>query len=97
VPVVPLRVSPLIVGDRSSSSPRALAQDRSGAGQEARATVIHAGPECGTIGSTVPRLDMGSIDPTLADVHSPAERLKVASVLKLMDLLVETLRRIPEK
>jgi dipeptidase D len=66
-------------------------------GQEAQATAIHAGLECGTIGSKVPGLDMISIGPTLQDVHSPAERLKIATVQKVMDLLVETLKRIPEK
>jgi hypothetical protein len=66
-------------------------------GQEAQVRAIHAGLECGTIGGKVPGLDMISIGPTLEDVHTPSERLKIASVQKVMDLLVETLRRVPDK
>jgi dipeptidase D len=47
------------------------------------------------MGSKVPGLGLISLGPTLENVHSPAERLKIASVQKGMDLLVETLRRFP--
>ena len=46
---------------------------------------------------TVPGLDMISIGPTVVKVHTPDERLEIASVQKLYDLLLATLRRVSEK
>jgi hypothetical protein len=40
-------------------------------------------------------MDAISIGPTLYDVHTPSERLEIATVPMLMDLLMETLQRIP--
>jgi dipeptidase D len=65
-------------------------------GKEAEIVAVHAGLECGAIGETYPEMDMISIGPTLNDVHSPAERLYIPSVGRVMDLLVTTLQRIPE-
>ena len=42
-------------------------------------------------------MDAISIGPTLHDVHTPRERLEIATVPKLMDLLLKTLQRIPAK
>ena len=42
-----------------------------------------------------PGLDMISVGPTIEHVHSPDERLEIASVGKVYDLLVATLQRIP--
>ena len=64
---------------------------------EAKVVAIHAGLECGTIYGTYPNLDMISIGPTLEKVHSTDEKMFVPSVKKVMDLLVETLRRVPVK
>ena len=66
-------------------------------GQDPKVTAVHAGLECGTIVSKYPGMDAISIGPTLQDVHTPKERLQVASVKKLNDFLLETLKRIPEK
>ena len=66
-------------------------------GQEPMVTAVHAGLECGTIVSKYPGMDAISIGPTLQDVHTPNERIQVASVKKLNDFLIETLKRIPEK
>jgi dipeptidase D len=66
-------------------------------GQEAVVSAVHAGLECGTIVSKYPGMDAISIGPTLYDVHTPSERLEIATVPMLMDLLVETLQRIPAK
>ena len=66
-------------------------------GRDPRVAAIHAGLECGTIYGTYPNLDMISIGPTMEGVHSVNERLFVPGVQKTMDLLVETLRRIPVK
>ena len=66
-------------------------------GQEPEVTAVHAGLECGTIVSKYPGMDAISIGPTLQDVHTPNERMQVASVKKLNDFLIETLKQIPEK
>lgn len=55
---------------------------------------IHAGLECGLILSKRPEMDMISIGPTMYDVHSPDERLEIASVVRFWDYLKEILRSI---
>ncbi len=40
-------------------------------------------------------MDMISIGPTITGAHSPAERLYVPSVERVMSLLSEVLERIP--
>ena len=66
-------------------------------GQQPEVTALHAGLECGTISAKYPGMDAISIGPTLQNVHTPNERLEVATVKKLNDFLLETLQRIPEK
>jgi dipeptidase D len=58
---------------------------------------VHAGMETGVIQAAYPGMDAISIGPTLQDVHTPEERLEVASVKKLADLLTETLGQVPTK
>jgi dipeptidase D len=65
-------------------------------GQDPKVSAVHAGLECGTIVSKYPGMDAISIGPTLQDVHTPDERMQVATVKKLADLLTETLVRVPE-
>jgi dipeptidase D len=65
--------------------------------EEPEVSAIHAGLECGTIAAKYPGMDAISIGPTLLDVHTPNERMEVASVKKLNDFLIETLKEIPEK
>lgn len=64
-------------------------------GQQPKVTAVHAGLECGTIVSKYPGMDAISIGPTLQEVHTPNERLQIATVKKLNDFLLETLQRIP--
>lgn len=52
---------------------------------------IHAGLECGLFLEKFPALEMVSFGPTLRGVHSPDERLEIASVDKFWKLLVEVL------
>jgi dipeptidase D len=52
---------------------------------------IHAGLETSVAGVKYPGLDMISIGPTLLDVHSPDERIEIATVQKVYDLLIATL------
>ena len=58
---------------------------------------IHAGLECGILGSGYPNLDMISFGPTIRYPHSPDEKVNIASVGKFWDFLVETLKHIPIK
>lgn len=63
-------------------------------GKEPRWLAIHAGLECGLIGEKYPGMDMISFGPTLRGVHSPAERLEIASVQKFWDLLTGILKNL---
>lgn len=56
-------------------------------GVQPRVRAIHAGLECGLFLEKYPHLDMVSFGPTLRGVHSPDERLEIASVQKFWDLL----------
>ena len=58
---------------------------------------IHAGLECGILGGAYPNWDMISFGPTIRFPHSPDEKVKIESVQKFWDLLVETLKNIPVK
>jgi dipeptidase D len=66
-------------------------------GEDVALEAVHAGLETSVIGAKYPQMDMISVGPTLIDVHSPVERMDVASVAKVYDLLVETLKEIPSK
>ena len=62
--------------------------------QEPKVRAIHAGLECGLFLEKYPELEMVSFGPTLRGVHSPDERLEIATVPKFWALLLEVLRRI---
>ena len=66
-------------------------------GHEPEVTSIHAGLECGIIGSKYPKMDMISFGPTICYPHSPDEKVEIASVGKFYDFMVDTLRNIPKK
>ena len=63
-------------------------------GIEPKVRAIHAGLECGLFLEKYPHLEMVSFGPTLRGVHSPDERLEIATVDKFWMLLVEVLRTI---
>ncbi len=63
-------------------------------GVEPLVKAIHAGLECGLFLEKYPNLDMISFGPTLRGVHSPDERLEIASVDKFWRLLCDLLKRI---
>jgi dipeptidase D len=58
---------------------------------------IHAGLECGLIGGVYPNLDMISFGPTIRFPHSPDEKVKIDTVVKFWDFIVELLEQIPVK
>ena len=65
-------------------------------GKEPKVKAIHAGLECGLFLKSYPGLDMISVGPTLRGVHSPSERLELATVPMVFDHLVAILENIPE-
>ena len=60
--------------------------------KEPEVSVIHAGLECGTIGSKYPGMEMISVGPTVENPHSPDERLFIPSVGKVRAFLVSVIR-----
>ena len=60
-------------------------------GKEPVVRAIHAGLECGLFLEKYPHLEMISFGPTLRGVHSPDERLEIATVEKFWKHLVKLL------
>ena len=63
-------------------------------GKPMTVVTIHAGLECGWHIKKNPALDMVSIGVTTKDIHSPNERLVLATVAPQINLIDETLHRI---
>lgn len=70
-------------------------QEKYGKNPEIKA--VHAGLECGLIGSKYPNLEMISFGPTIVAPHSPDERVNIDSVKKFYDFLFEIVKNIPNK
>ena len=62
-------------------------------GKEPVVETIHAGLECGLLGEKLPGLDCVSFGPDLTDIHTPRERMHIASVQRTWKLLCEVLKR----
>lgn len=60
-------------------------------GHAPRVEAIHAGLECGILGSKIPDLDCVSIGPDMWDIHTTEETLSIASVRRVWEYLVELL------
>lgn len=56
-------------------------------GYDAKVDVIHAGLECGIISSHIPDMDIISIGPDIIDIHSPSEKLDLASCERFWKIL----------
>lgn len=61
--------------------------------EEPQIMAIHAGLECGYFADKIPGLDAVSFGPKNLDIHTPQERLSIASAEKYWKLLVEYLKR----
>lgn len=66
-------------------------------GKTPNVMIIHAGLECGILGTHYPDMDMISFGPTIRYPHSPDEKVNIASVQKFWDYLLSTLENIPAK
>ena len=64
---------------------------------EPKVNVIHAGLECGIIGSHYPEMGMISFGPTILGAHSPDEKASISSTQKFWRFFREILSNIPEK
>ena len=62
-----------------------------------KVNVIHAGLECGIIGSHYPKMDMISFGPTILGAHSPDEKASISSTKKFWNFFKEVLANIPER
>ena len=56
-------------------------------GRDVKVEAIHAGLECGIIGSKIPGIQMVSIGPKLENPHTPDERLRIIDVEILYNVL----------
>lgn len=61
-------------------------------GKEPKITVVHAGLECGLIGSKFRDMEMISFGPTIKDPHSPAERIFIPSIERVWIFLENLLK-----
>jgi dipeptidase D len=66
-------------------------------GKTPKVMIIHAGLECGILGTHYPKMDMISFGPTIRYPHSPDEKVNIASVEKFWDFLLATLENTPLK
>ena len=62
--------------------------------KEPEVRAIHAGLECGLFMRKYPDLEMISFGPTLEGVHSPGERMEIASVERFWRLLIGVLKAV---
>ena len=56
-------------------------------GKRPETATIHAGLECGILSEKIPGLDIISIGPEIKDIHTPEERLEIASAIRMYRLL----------
>ena len=62
-------------------------------GHAPRIEAIHAGVECGLLCGKIEGLDCVSIGPNLTEIHTPRERMSIASVQRVWRFITELLRR----
>ncbi|MFQ5833765.1 MAG: beta-Ala-His dipeptidase [Candidatus Thorarchaeota archaeon] len=65
-------------------------------GKSVTVEAIHAGLECGIVGAKIPGIQMASIGPSLKNPHTPDEKLKIADVGVLYNLLKSILRQLSD-
>ncbi len=63
-------------------------------GREPKVEALHAGVECGLFAGKLPGLDCVSMGPDMKDIHTPNERMDVASVQRTWNYVLEILKRL---
>jgi dipeptidase D len=66
-------------------------------GVDPEVKAIHAGLECGLFLQKYPELDMISFGPTIKGAHTPEERMRIDTVQKFWDFLLQMLKKTPAK
>ena len=62
-------------------------------GAEPKVEAIHAGLECGILGSKIHDLDCVSLGPDMSGIHTTEETLSIASVRRVWEYLVKLLEK----
>jgi dipeptidase D len=73
---------------KSALLQRSIATYQALFGSTPEVSMIHAGLECGTIGSIYPGMDMISLGATIENPHSPNERMYIPSIERVWKYLV---------
>ena len=60
-------------------------------GNEMIVEAVHAGVECGLFVDAIDGLDAVSFGPNILDIHTPKERLEIASVERTWEYIKEVL------
>ncbi|MCM1026734.1 MAG: aminoacyl-histidine dipeptidase [Roseburia sp.] len=63
-------------------------------GEKPRVEAIHAGLECGILGSKIEDLDCVSMGPDMRDIHTTEETLSISSVRRVWEYLVRLLESV---
>ncbi|MFX0000725.1 MAG: beta-Ala-His dipeptidase [Candidatus Hermodarchaeota archaeon] len=64
--------------------------------KDIQAQAVHAGCECSEFKRYYPDIEMIAIGPTIKDVHSPSERLKISSVNNIWNFLIELIKNLSQ-
>ena len=64
-------------------------------GEKAHVSAVHAGLECGILGTNYPEMEMISFGPNIRGAHSPDEKCQISSVQKFWKYLLKTLEKTP--
>jgi dipeptidase D len=82
--------------DPESSFTRFISsQYRKYADKELEIKAIHAGLECGIIGSKLPGMKMVAVGPTALNAHTPDEKVNIDTVGTVYDFLVSVVKQLP--
>jgi dipeptidase D len=63
--------------------------------KDVKVEAIHAGLECGIVGAKIPGIQMVSIGPRMENAHTPDERVRIADVEILYNLMKSILMDLP--
>lgn len=66
-------------------------------GKEPSVRAIHAGLECGLIYEKFKGIDMISFGPTIRGAHTPEEMIEIKTASMFWDLLIDVIKKMPEK
>jgi dipeptidase D len=73
---------------------RCLEEWKGMTGTDAEVLIVHAGLECGVIGSKVPGMEMISFGPDITGAHTPNERVSIPSTRKVWEFLIRLLQGV---